>query len=372
MSEAAQKIPDAIFQQTLLGFLAPIERFLADDRVSEVMINGHREIYIERGGRIERSGVEFPSEHALETAVRNIAQFVGKTVDGDRPILDARLPDGSRVCAVLPPASRRGITVSIRRFPKSRLTVADLVKFGAISPGALRFLQLCVETKRNIVVAGGTGSGKTSLLNALSSFVSEHERVVVLEDSSEIQLQQPHAVYLEARPPDAKGRGAVTIRDLLRATLRLRPDRIIVGECRGGEALDLVQSMTSGHGGSMSTVHATHPHDTVQRLETLCLMSEIELPLHALRAQVASAVNLIVQTNRLNDGSRKITDIVECRGLTPEGHYDLNPLFVFRQSGTDPETGKIRGTLTATRNELSFAHEIKGCGASLPEEMEQP
>ena len=369
MSHGPQRIPDAIFQQTLVGFLKPIEQFLADDRVSEVMINGPREIYIERGGKLELSGAEFPSDHALETAVRNIAQFVGKTVDAERPILDARLPDGSRVCAVLPPAARRGITVSIRRFPKSRLTVQDLVNYGAISEGALGFLKLCVEMKRNILVAGGTGSGKTSLLNALSSFVSPDERVVVIEDSSEVQLQQPHAVYLEARPPDAKGQNAVTIRDLLRATLRLRPDRIIVGECRGGEALDLVQSMTSGHGGSMSTVHATHPHDTVQRLETLCLMSEVELPLHALRGQVASAVNMIVQTNRLNDGSRKITDIVECRGLDAKGFYDLNPLFEFRQTGVDPKTSKIRGSLVATRNPVSFAEELEGHGSALPEEM---
>jgi pilus assembly protein CpaF len=335
------------------------------------MINGPGEIYIERGGKIERTQAVFPTEHDLETAVRNLAQYVGKTVDSQRPILDARLPDGSRVCAVLPPAARRGITVSIRRFPKSRLTVADLVEKGAVSTGALRFLQLCVELKRNIVVAGGTGSGKTSLLNALSSFVEGSERVVVIEDSSEIQLQQPHAVYLEARPPDAKGRGAVTIRDLLRATLRLRPDRIIVGECRGGEALELIQAMTSGHGGSMSTVHATHPHDTVNRLETLCLMSDVELPLHALRAQIASAVNLIVQTNRLNDGSRKITDIVECRGLNSNGQYDLNPLFTFRQNGVDPRSGKIRGALEALGNPVSFADEVRGHGATLPEEMER-
>jgi pilus assembly protein CpaF len=371
MSERAHSIPAAIFEQTLLGFLAPIGPFLADDRVSEVMINGHREIYIERGGKIERVQAAFATDNELETAVRNLAQYVGKHVDGERPILDARLPDGSRVCAVLPPASRQGITVSIRRFPKSRLTVAELVEKGAVTTAALRFLQVCVELKRNIVIAGGTGSGKTSLLNALSSFVDKTERVVVIEDSSEIQLQQPHAVYLEARPPDAKGRGAVTIRDLLRATLRLRPDRIIVGECRGGEALDLIQAMTSGHGGSMSTVHATHPHDTVQRLETLCLMSEVDLPLHALRAQVASAVNLIVQTNRLNDGSRKITDIVECRGLDANGHYDLNPLFIFRQTGIDPRTSKIRGTLAATRNRISFAEEIAGHGVKLPEEMER-
>jgi pilus assembly protein CpaF len=369
MSESSERIPEEIFQQALLGFLEPIGPFLADDKVSEVMINGHEQIFVERGGKIERTQSGFPTQDALETAVRNIAQYVGKTVDADRPILDARLPDGSRVCAVLPPASPHGITVSIRRFPKSRLTVRDLVEKGAISPGALKFLQLCVQHKRNILVAGGTGSGKTSLLNALSSFIGETERVVVIEDSSEIRLQQPHAVYLEARPPDPRGRGAVSIRDLLRATLRLRPDRIIVGECRGGEALDLVQAMTSGHGGSLSTVHATHPHDTVQRLETLCLMSDVSLPLSALRAQVASAVNVIVQTNRLNDGSRRITDIVECRGLSKDGHYDLNPLFTLRVGAVDPRTGRIDGQLVATKRPVSFAEELAGYGARLPEEM---
>jgi pilus assembly protein CpaF len=362
-------IPDQVFAQTLMGFLAPVAAYLRDDRVSEIMINGFEEVYIERGGKLERTDARFASDHALESAVRNIAQFVGKTVSADHPVLDARLPDGSRVCAILPPAARRGICVSIRRFPKERLTVDQLLRYGALTEAARRFLEICVLCKRNVMVAGGTGSGKTSLLNALSSFVPTQERIVVIEDSSEVQLQQPHAVYLEARPPDAKGRGAVTIRDLLRATLRMRPDRIVVGECRGGEALDLIQAMTSGHGGSLSTVHATYPHDTLHRLETLCLMSDVELPLSAMRAQISSAVNVIVQTSRMNDGSRKITHVAECLGLDEGGHYRLEMLFEFKQTGVEPKTGKVLGALRATGAQPTFAEEIAGKGLSLPEEM---
>jgi pilus assembly protein CpaF len=365
-------IPDEVFQQTLLTFLEPIGAFLSDGSVSEIMINGPDEIYIERAGRLHATEARFPSEHALASAVRNIAQFVGKTVGPDRPILDARLPDGSRVCAVLPPAARRGISVSIRRFPKQRLTVAELVRHGSLSEAARDFLDLCVRVKRNIVVAGGTGSGKTSLLNALGSFIPDDERIVVIEDTSEVQLQQPHAVYLEARPPDPRGRGAVSIRDLLRATLRLRPDRIVVGECRGGEALDLVQAMTSGHGGSLSTVHATYPHDTLNRLETLCLMSDVNLPLGALRGQVASAVNVIVQTSRMNDGSRKITHIAECTGLDDAGGYRLEMLFQFRQTGVEPKSGQVLGQLAATGALPRFRDEIEAKGLALPAEMATP
>ena len=369
MSSERASIPDAVFQQTLVGFLSPVSMFLQDDGVSEIMINGPDEIYIERSGRLQLTEARFPSEHALSSAVRNIAQFVGKAVDADRPVLDARLPDGSRVCAILPPAARRGICVSIRRFPKQRLTVDQLVKFGALTEPCRRFLEQCVLVKKNVMVAGGTGSGKTSLLNALSSFVPNHERIVVIEDSSEVQLQQPHAVYLEARPADAKGRGAVPIRELLRATLRMRPDRIVVGECRGGEALDLIQAMTSGHGGSLSTVHATYPHDTMHRLETLCLMSDVELPLAAMRAQIASAVNMIVQTSRMNDGSRKITHVAECTGLDEHGHYALTMLWEWKQTGVEPKTGKVLGTLSPTGLPPTFVDEIHGRGLELPEEM---
>jgi pilus assembly protein CpaF len=226
-----------------------------------------------------------------------------------------------------------------------------------------------VLVKKNVMVAGGTGSGKTSLLNALSSFVPSDERIVVIEDSSEVRLQQPHAVYLEARPPDAKGRGAVPIRELLRATLRMRPDRIVVGECRGGEALDLIQAMTSGHGGSLSTVHATYPHDTLHRLETLCLMSDVKLPLTALRAQIASAVNVIVQTSRMNDGSRKVTHVAECVGLDESNHYALKMLYEFRQTGADAATGRVLGGHAFCGETPSFADEIVAHGLALPASM---
>lgn len=362
-------IPNEVFEQTLLGFLAPVRVYLEDDTVSEVMINGPDEVYIERRGKLELTDAKFPSEHALASAVRNVAQYVGKTVSEDHPLLDARLPDGSRVCAVLPPASRRGISVSIRRFPKDRLTVDQLIKYGALSEPARIFLHEAVLVKRNVVVAGGTGSGKTSLLNALSSFVPDSERIVVIEDSSEVQLQQPHTVYFEARPPDQRGKGAVSIRDLLRSSLRMRPDRIVVGECRGGEALDLIQAMTSGHGGSLSTVHATYPHDTLHRIETMCLMSDINLPLSALRSQIASAVNLIVQTSRLNDGSRRITHVAECLGLDEKGDYQLSMLFEFRQTGVEPKTGRVIGTFLPTGNLPSFKDEIEGKGWALPPEM---
>ncbi len=362
-------ISEAIFEQTVLGFLAPVQHLLADASVSEIMINGPSEVYIERRGKLHLVDASFPSAHALESAVKNIAQFVGRHADGERPVLDARLPDGSRVCAVLPPASRRGICLSIRRFPKERLTIDALMKLGSLSESCRLFLQACVHGKRNIVVAGGTGSGKTSLLNVLSGFIPKDERIVVIEDSSEIQLQQPHAVYLESRPADPKGRGEVTIRDLLRASLRMRPDRIVVGECRGGEAIDLVQAMTSGHGGSLSTVHATYPHDTMSRLETLCLMSDIALPLGALRMQISSAVNVIVQTSRLNDGTRKITHVAECRGLDGNGQYVLAMLYEWIPRGNDATTGLLLGDLEATGERPSFADELLAKAIPLPEEM---
>jgi pilus assembly protein CpaF len=361
-------IPSRIFEQTLSGFLEPVSPFLRDPTVSEIMINGSGRIYVERHGRIERTDACFPSEPELESAVKNIAQFVGRQVDSEHPILDARLPDGSRVGVVMPPTSRVGICVSIRRFARERLTPDRLLEIGALSASCLGFLRSCVVGKRNIIVGGGTGSGKTSLLNVLSSFVPEEERILVLEDSSELQLQQEHTVYLESRPPDQKGRGAVTIRDLLRASLRMRPDRIVVGECRGGEALDLIQSMTSGHGGSLSTVHSTYPHDTVQRLETLCLMSDVALPLAALRQQIGSAIQLIVQVNRFNDGSRKISHVAECRGLTPEGQYDLHMLYEFRQAGHD-EAGRVAGRLACLGVRPSFAGELIARGLTIDPEM---
>jgi pilus assembly protein CpaF len=321
-------IPKEVYEETLLDFFAPVRRYFEDPKVSEIMINGPGQIYVERGGKLELTEAKFASIEALTAALRNIAQYVGKAVDAEHPILEARLPDGSRVEAVLPPAAPDGPHVAIRRFFRETLTVQRLVGFGSLTTEAAQMLEALVVLKQNVIVAGGTGSGKTSMLNALSSFIPDGERIVIIEDSREVQLQRSHVVQLEARPGDAKGRGHVSIRDLFRATLRMRPDRIVVGEIRGGEALDLVQAMTSGHGGCMSTVHATYPSDTMTRLETMSMMSDVEMPLAAMRIQLASAINIIVQCSRLSDGSRKVTHVAECRGYNQStGEYDLVNIF---------------------------------------------
>jgi pilus assembly protein CpaF len=326
---SSRSIPHEVFAETLLQFLAPVRPFLDDPSVSEVMINGPSTIFVERKGRIERTDARFEDHELLASALRNLAQYVGKHVDEHHPILEARLPDGSRVEAVLPPAAPDGPHVAIRRFSRETLSVDRLVALGALPADAADALQAMVGSKLNVLVAGGTGSGKTSLLNALSSFIPGDERVVVIEDSRELQLQQSHVVQLEARPPDPKGRGAVTVRELFRATLRMRPDRIVVGEIRGGEALDLIQAMTSGHGGCLSTLHATYPRDTLARLETMAMMSDVPMPLAALRTQLASAVDIVVQTARLATGARKVTHITEVVEFSlEEGRYVLRDLFV--------------------------------------------
>jgi pilus assembly protein CpaF len=334
-------IPKEVFEETLLQFLEPIRPFLEDPGVSDIMINGPNQIYVEKKGQLHLTGARFETREALVAALRNAAQFVGKHVDEMKPILEGRLPDGSRIEAVLPPAAPDGPCVSIRRFFKETLTVQRLIGFGAMTEEVATTLQALVVSKLNILVAGGTGSGKTSMLNALSSFIPDGERVVVIEDSRELQLQREHVCQLEARPPDPRGRGEVTIRDLFRATLRLRPDRIVVGEIRAGEALDLIQAMTSGHGGCMSTLHATYPRDTTSRLETMAMMSDIEMPLTALRIQLASAVNIICQVSRLQDGSRKITHVTEVLGFDVErGQYQMQDIFVRQYQGFD-ERGMI-------------------------------
>ena len=334
-------IPKEVFEETLLQFLAPIRPYLDDPAVSDIMINGPFQIYVEKKGQLHLTPARFETREALVAALRNAAQYVGKHIDELKPILEGRLPDGSRIEAILPPAAPDGPCVSIRRFFKETLTVERLVNFGALTPDLATALQALVVSKLNILIAGGTGSGKTSMLNALSSFIPEGERVVVIEDSRELQLQRDHICMLEARPPDPKGRGEVTIRDLFRATLRLRPDRIVVGEIRGGEALDLIQAMTSGHGGCMSTLHATYPRDTTSRLETMAMMSDIDMPLTALRVQLASAVNIICQVSRLQDGSRKITHVTEVLGFDQNtSQYLLQDIFVRQYHGFD-ERGAI-------------------------------
>lgn len=329
---------ETIFAASLDYFLQPIGEYLRDETVTEIMVNGYDEVFVERRGRLEATPACFPSEDALLTAVHNVAQYVGREIDRDRPILDARLPDGSRVHAVIPPSARRGTYLTIRKFHRDVLTLDDFVRLGSLSPVAAEFLNLCVRLRKNILIAGGTGTGKTTLLNAVSAAVPDDERVVVIEDSSELRLAQRHCLYLEAQQADSYERGGVSIRQLFVASLRMRPDRIIVGEVRGGEALDMVQSMISGHSGSLTTVHATSPRDALVRLETLSLMSDVDLPVYVARAQVASAIHLVVQLSRMSeDGSRRVTRITEAHGLDAQNAYQFSDLFVSRFEGLGPD-----------------------------------
>jgi pilus assembly protein CpaF len=324
-------IPREVFLETIGEFLEPIKPLLDDPTVADIMINGPDKIYAERRGNVEYTGLRFESREALESALRNVAQYAGRVVDRDRPILEGRLPDGSRIEAVFPPIAPEGPSVSIRRFFKETLDVARLIRFGAMTEEVAAFLEALVGSKNNVVIAGGTGSGKTSMLNAISNFIPEGERVVTIEDARELQLQREHVVPLEARPADAKGKGGISIRDLFKATLRLRPDRIVVGEIRGGEALDMIQAMTSGHGGCMATLHATYPSDTITRLETMSMMSDVQMPLLALRKQLASAINIILQVSRLPDGSRKVTHVTEVCGFDSErSEYQMNDLWILQ------------------------------------------
>ena len=322
-------------------FLAPVGEYLADDSVSEILINGPSQVYVERRGRLEPVPVKFVSEPALKAAAVNIARSVERMLDEAHPDLDARLPDGSRVHATIPPISRVGTVVSIRKFKKDALSMAKLMEFGSFDEAGERLMDALVKLHKNIVVSGGTGSGKTTVLNCLSGLIPDHERILILEDSSELQLQQPHSVYFETRKPDKHGEGAFTIRDLVIASLRLRPDRIVVGEIRGGEALDLLQAMNTGHSGSMTTIHANTPMDTLSRLETCAIMSGIDFPLAAIRAQVASAIDAVVQTARLPDGSRKVVSISEVLPLA-EGQYAVRELYAWRTESISPD-GKMTG-----------------------------
>lgn len=345
-----------IYAITTDHFLGPVRDLLYDDSVSEVLINGCEQVFCERKGKLELTGIRFASEAALLAAARNIAEYVNRDLDEDHHSVDARLPSGSRVHIIIPPASRHGVCISIRKFKKSTFDLGQLVKWGSLSPSAAEFLCICVMLHKNIVIAGGTGTGKTSMLNALSSAIPHHERVVVIEDSSELQLHLPHTIYLEAQPGRTSGGGKVTIRDLFVDSLRMRPDRIIVGEIRRGEALDLVQSMISGHAGAMTTVHASTPFDAAVRLETLSLMSDVALPLYVARSQVASALDLVVQITRLHDGTRRVKSISESLGLDKDNQYQFRDLFTLRTSGLDAE-GRIEGELVSTGVSPSFGSE---------------
>lgn len=349
---------EAIFEASLDYFLGPIRDFLHDETVTEVMVNGHSEIYIERRGQLIRTEASFASPDALLSAVHNVAQYVGREIDEERPVLDARLPDGSRVHAVIPPSARSGTYLTIRKFQRDIMGLGDFVRLGSLSDVAREFLELCVVLRKNIVVAGGTGTGKTTMLNAVSTAIPEEERIVVIEDSSELRLAQTHCLYLESQQADRQGQGGLGIRDLFRASLRMRPDRILVGEVRGGEALDMVQSMISGHSGSLTTVHATSPRDALVRLETLSLMSDVELPVYVARAQVASAIHLVVQLSRFSeDGSRKVTRITEVYGLDETNKYQSQDLFTSRLTGRD-DSGMLTANLSPTGVRPTFADEL--------------
>ena len=316
-----------LYKQTLAHLLAPIQPFLEDDSISEVMINGYKEIYIERRGKLEKTSVCFPDQHALNAAMRNIAQYAGKRFVPENLSIEARLPDGSRVHIVQAPAARNGLCASIRKFSEEKLDMHALVRFGSITEQASEYLKTAVIGAQNIVISGGTGSGKTTLLNCLSAMIPEHERILVLEDAAELQLQQEHVVSFEAQAADRNGKGGIGIRELFVASLRMRPDRIVVGECRGGEAIDMIQAMTSGHGGSLTTCHASTPQDAMSRLETMALMGSVNIPLAALRSQLASAVDLVVQINRQQNGQRKLTHISRNLPLSQTGEYVLEELF---------------------------------------------
>ncbi len=347
----------------LVLFLAPVREFLEDDDVSEIMINGPHQIYIEKHGKLQRTTAAFASEPALKAAASNIAKSVGRILNEDNPRLDARLPDGSRVHAVIPPLSRCGTVIAIRKFKKDTLSIDKMLNFNSISEDTVLLIKALVGLHKNILVSGATSSGKTSVLNALSSFIGNNERVLVIEDASELQLQQEHVVCFETRKADKNGNGEVTIRDLIHSSLRLRPDRLVIGEIRGGEALDLLQALNTGHAGSMSTIHANSPLDCLARVETCALLSGIDIPLTALRSQVASAIDAVVHTARLSDGSRKVVAVSEVLPLK-DGEYQTRDLLVWQTQRILPD-GHIEGAFVL-KNQPTFAEEAAIANLPLP------
>jgi pilus assembly protein CpaF len=343
--------------------LGPLEPLLRDESITEVMVNGPRQVYIERSGKLELTNVVFQNDDHVMRIIDRIIAPIGRRVDESSPMVDARLTDGSRVNAIIPPLSLVGPVITIRKFSASPFTTDDLIRFGTATADMFEFLRACVEARLNVFVSGGTGSGKTTTLNVLSSFIPNDERIVTIEDAAELQLRQEHVVTLESRPPNIEGKGAIPIRELVRNALRMRPDRIIVGECRSGEALDMLQAMNTGHDGSMSTGHANSPRDMLSRLETMVLMAGVDLPLRAIREQVASAVDLIVHQSRLKDGTRRIVNITEVQGM--EGDVIvMQDVFIFEQTGV--VEGKIEGRLKATGIRPKFVEKFEVQGINLP------
>jgi pilus assembly protein CpaF len=364
----ALRLEEDVFNEAMR--LGPLEELLADDSISEIMVNGPSKVYIERSGRIELSDCQFSDDASVLSIIERIVSPIGRRIDESMPYVDARLADGSRVNAIIAPLALSGPTITIRKFSKKAYSTEDFVKFGTWTRNAAEFMKLCVLLRKNIVVAGGTGSGKTTLLNLLSSFIPEDERIITVEDAAELKLQQPHVIRLEARPPNIEGKGAVTIRDLVKNCLRMRPDRIIVGECRSGEALDMLQAMNTGHDGSLTTVHANSPRDVISRLETMVLMSGMELPSKAIREQISSAVDIIIHESRYSDGTRKVAAITEVTGL--EGNQIvMQDIFVFRQTGV-AENGKILGHFEPTGSVPTWFDTLSGMGLSIDPKMFDP
>jgi pilus assembly protein CpaF len=353
----------------LTGF-GPIQPLLEDEDISEVMVNGPRKVFIEKKGKLMKSPVTFDDDDHVLRVIDRIILPLGRRVDADTPTVDARLPDGSRVNAVIRPVSIDGPSITIRKFKKDKLSIQQLIDFGSLTSQMAEFIRACVLAHLNIVISGGTGSGKTTLLNVLSSFIPEEERIITIEDAAELQLQQDHVLRMETKVANTDGRGAVTIRDLVRNSLRMRPDRIVVGECRGGEALDMLQAMNTGHDGSLTTLHANSPRDAISRMETMVLMAGMDLPLKVVRQQISSAVDLIIQQTRLKDGSRKVTAITEVVGM--EGDIVvLTDIFKFEQTGLGPN-GKILGELKATGIRPIFTPRLEAAGFKLGAEIYMP
>ena len=364
----ATRLEREVFDEALR--LGPLEDLIADETVTEIMVNGPHQVYVERHGRLELTDLQFTDDDSVLAIIERIVSPIGRRIDESQPYVDARLSDGSRVNAIIPPLALSGPTITIRKFAKRALTVDDFIRFGTWTRNAAEFMKACVMMRKNIIVAGGTGSGKTTLLNLLSGFIPETERIVTVEDAAELKLMQPHVVRLEARPPNIEGRGAVSIRDLVKNCLRMRPDRIIVGECRGGEALDMLQAMNTGHDGSLTTVHANSPRDVISRLETMVLMSGMELPSRAIREQIASAVDIIIHESRLSDGSRKVVAISEVTGLEGQ-QIVMQDIFTFRQTGVD-EHGHVTGTFGPTGAMPTFYEHLRSRGLRLDPAMFDP
>ncbi len=357
MSDSNSSGGGGIFKEAIRNYLAPIAAFLDDDAISEVLINGPDEIFVEVKGKLERRPAQFNSEDSLRAAVNAIAQFVGRRINEHEPRLDARLPEGFRIAAVIPPCSRKGTVVSIRKFTKSKMTFQDYIRLGAITVEGAQFLDLCMFLGKNILVSGGTGSGKTTLLGLLCSRIPPGQRIIVIEDSSELTIEYEHVVPFETKQADVQGKGEVTIRDLLKSSLRLRPDRIIVGEVRSSEALELINAMNTGHKGCMGTVHANSPQDAIVRLEALAAGGDNKLSEKSLRHQVSSAIDVILQISRYADGSRRIASIAEVQGMDEQGNYRVVPIFEMSRM-LRRKDGKLDGQLLLTGQAPSFAAEI--------------